>query len=217
MRGNVYFRPNEEKTEELGADGFDYSKVTVVKGKEGLCKTPMVMVTIEDIARDGYNSNDEIKYKVDEIEGYDNTAVAIPYKLMGAGDRLLGAQNDGMWDVKWIFNNKSIVSAHMDGTIREWNVNKLQRSDNVMKGHKPWVNAIDCDNVNNVIVSGGQDGDVRVWKVNESSNGQSEIKLTQHFSKVHPITVKSIAISSDAKYVASGADDKQVQIRAIRT
>ncbi len=51
---------------------------------------------------------------------------------------------------------------------------------------------------------------MRVWNIKEEKG-----ELVERFEKVHEVTIKTIAVSSNGKFVVSGADDREVAIRLI--
>ena len=100
-------------------------------------------------------------------------------------------------------DNRYIVSASNDKTVRLWDVNsgKLLKT---LNGHSNSVNSVVISSDNRYIVSGSWDNTVKLWDVN---SGNFLKTFSEHLSSVN-----SIAISSDSKYIVSGSWDKTVKL-----
>ncbi|SFV87989.1 High-affnity carbon uptake protein Hat/HatR [hydrothermal vent metagenome] len=71
----------------------------------------------------------------------------------------------GVYSVAISTDNRFIVSAGDDGTVRRWDMKTGQAIGSPLQGHSGWVNSVAISTDNRFIVSAGNDGTVRRWDI----------------------------------------------------
>ncbi|CAK9021731.1 NACHT domain- and WD repeat-containing protein 1, partial [Durusdinium trenchii] len=125
--------------------------------------------------------------------------------LRGVGSDNFAAGHHN-WTTSAAFSDDEtqVASGSYDSTVRIWDVTSA-KTLHVLSGHEHRVNAVDFHA--GLVASGSADKTVRVW---DASTGE----LVRSFDE-HKASVKSVALSSDAKLVASGGDDSVVVLRSV--
>ncbi len=121
------------------------------------------------------------------------------YGLGGLAEKKI--HQDAVSSLYFARNNKFLVSASDDGTIKVSNPRTLKEILKI-KAQQGYVKSAIVTNDCQHIVSGGEDGSVKIWEV---ATG----KLVHTF-KGHESMVKSIALSNNGKYAASGGENMPV-------
>ena len=100
-------------------------------------------------------------------------------------------------------DNKYVVSASSDYTVRIWNL--LQKTqENILLGHLDEVTAVVMTSDNKSIISGSRDKTIRIWNFLE--------KTQESVLEGHTCSVLTVAVTSDNKYIISGAWDNTIRI-----
>jgi len=109
-----------------------------------------------------------------------------------------------------------VVSGADDGTVRIWEVSKLQIGKisplHRLKNGTIAVRSVAFSPDENHVISGGDDGTVRIWNI--ASGNQIGAPLgRQESNQDNPsFMIRSVAFSPDGTYVVSGGDDGFVRI-----
>ncbi|KAM8913694.1 jouberin [Spinachia spinachia] len=105
-----------------------------------------------------------------------------------------------VYDLCWSRDDVSLLSASSDGTVREWNVEKLQGTAQKVLPHPSFVYCAQYHpTAQNLVVTGGFDSLVRVWRLDvEDVNGQ----LLQEFEG-HNSFINSICFDSEGRRMFS--------------
>ncbi|KAM6917304.1 jouberin isoform 2-T2 [Lycodopsis pacificus] len=105
-----------------------------------------------------------------------------------------------VYDLCWSTDDRSLVSASSDGTVREWNVERLQGSAQKVLPHPSFVYCAQYQpTAQNLVVTGGFDSLVRVWRLDvDDVNGQ----LLQEFEG-HNSFINSICFDSEGRRMFS--------------
>ncbi|KAK9534080.1 hypothetical protein VZT92_009153 [Zoarces viviparus] len=105
-----------------------------------------------------------------------------------------------VYDLCWSTDDRSLVSASSDGTVREWNVERLQASAQKVLPHPSFVYCAQYQpTAQNLVVTGGFDSLVRVWRLDvDDVNGQ----LLQEFEG-HNSFINSICFDSEGRRMFS--------------
>ncbi|XP_049451487.1 jouberin [Epinephelus fuscoguttatus] len=98
-----------------------------------------------------------------------------------------------VYDLCWSRDDRSLLSASSDGTVREWNVERLQQSAQKVLPHPSFVYCAQYHpTAQNLVVSGGYDSLLRVWRVDvDEVNGQLLQELEGHNSFINSICFDS--------------------------
>ncbi|XP_028251526.1 jouberin isoform X2 [Parambassis ranga] len=101
-----------------------------------------------------------------------------------------------VYDLCWSRDDRSLLSASSDGTVREWNVERLLGTAQKVLPHPSFVySARYHPTTQNLVVTGGYDGLVRVWRLDVSDvNGQ----LLQEFEG-HSTFINTICFDSEGR------------------
>ncbi len=121
--------------------------------------------------------------------------------LWDAATKQIVSQFDGnssVWNLAFSPDGQSLVSAHGDGSIYVWDMNKRRRTTG-LDGHGNHVLAVAYSPDGKCIASAGKDGAVIVW------NAATEQKEATLFS--HETRVLNLAFSPDGKWLASFDQD----------
>ncbi|XP_069567712.1 jouberin isoform X1 [Brachyistius frenatus] len=98
-----------------------------------------------------------------------------------------------VYDLCWSRDDRSLLSASSDGTVREWNVERLQGTAQKVLPHPSFVySARYHPSAQNLVVSAGFDSLVRVWKLDVADvNGQLLQEYEGHGSFINTICFDS--------------------------
>ncbi|XP_023122880.2 jouberin isoform X2 [Amphiprion ocellaris] len=109
-----------------------------------------------------------------------------------------------VYDLCWSRDDRSLLSASSDGTVREWNVEKLQGTAQKVLPHPCFVYCAQYHPTSqNLVVTGGYDGLVRTWRLDVGDvNGQ----LLQEFEG-HGSFINTVCFDSEGRRMFS-ADNK---------
>ncbi|XP_056283031.1 jouberin isoform X2 [Pseudoliparis swirei] len=105
-----------------------------------------------------------------------------------------------VYDLCWSGDDRSLLSASSDGTVREWNVEGLQAAAQKVLPHPSFVYCAQYrPTAQNLVVTGGFDSLVRVWRLDvDDVNGQ----LLQEFEG-HGSFINSICFDSEGSRMFS--------------
>ncbi|XP_068437045.1 jouberin isoform X2 [Clinocottus analis] len=105
-----------------------------------------------------------------------------------------------IYDLCWSRDDRSLLSASSDGTVREWNVERLQGTAQKVLPHPSFVYCAQYHpTAQNLVVTGGFDSLVRVWRLDvDDVNGQ----LLQEFEG-HNSFINSICFDSEGRRMFS--------------
>ncbi|MDQ2906211.1 MAG: hypothetical protein M3Y81_22045, partial [Chloroflexota bacterium] len=120
---------------------------------------------------------------------------------------------DLVFAVAWSPGGKALVSAGSDGTAQVWDAQTGQRIS-IFRGHMGAVYAVAWSPDGKIIVTGGADRTVQVWN---AVNGKLIFTYSRRaFPRLtgwgHTGRVRTVGWSSDGKHIASGGEDKTVQV-----
>uniref|UniRef100_I3IWA8 Jouberin n=1 Tax=Oreochromis niloticus TaxID=8128 RepID=I3IWA8_ORENI len=106
-----------------------------------------------------------------------------------------------VYDLCWSRDDRSLLSASSDGTVREWNVERLQVTAQKVLPHPSFVySARYHPTAQNLVVTGGYDCLIRVWRVDVGDvNGQ----LLQEFEG-HSSFINTVCFDSEGRRMFSG-------------
>ncbi|XP_026007592.1 jouberin isoform X2 [Astatotilapia calliptera] len=106
-----------------------------------------------------------------------------------------------VYDLCWSRDDCSLLSASSDGTVREWNVERLQVTAQKVLPHPSFVySARYHPTAQNLVVTGGYDCLIRVWRVDVGDvNGQ----LLQEFEG-HGSFINTVCFDSEGRRMFSG-------------
>lgn len=101
-------------------------------------------------------------------------------------------------------NNNYAATGHGDGSLILWDLMN-KKSIACFKHQDGWVNSVALNNDASTIISGGGDNLLYVWRKTATNFMQTTLEG-------HTDRIWTVCISDDAKYAASGSDDKSVRI-----
>ncbi|XP_038155470.1 jouberin [Cyprinodon tularosa] len=98
-----------------------------------------------------------------------------------------------VYDLCWSIDDKSLLSASSDGTVREWNVERLLESAQKVLPHPSFVYCARYHpSAQNLAVTGSYDRLIRVWRLDvEDVNGQMLQEFEAHSSFINTICFDS--------------------------
>ncbi|XP_039594472.1 jouberin isoform X2 [Polypterus senegalus] len=131
-------------------------------------------------------------------DGYPIVAYEIP------SGKVLGAFNGHLnivYDLSWSKDDKSLISASSDGTVRVWNMETFQGLVDKVLPHPSFVYASQFHPAAQyLVVTGGYDCVIRIWNVKvKNANGQ----LLQEFDG-HKSFINTLCFSKDGINMFSG-------------
>ncbi|XP_059209875.1 jouberin [Centropristis striata] len=105
-----------------------------------------------------------------------------------------------IYDLCWSRDDRSLLSASSDGTVREWNVERLQTTAQKVLPHPSFVYCAQYHpTAQQLVVTGGYDSLVRVWRLDVNDvNGQ----LLQEFEG-HNSFINSLCFDSEGRRMFS--------------
>ncbi|KAK2826549.1 hypothetical protein Q5P01_020763 [Channa striata] len=106
-----------------------------------------------------------------------------------------------VYDLCWSRDDRSLLSASSDGTVREWNVERLQEMAQKVLPHPSFVYCAQYHpTAQNMVVTGGYDSLIRVWRLDvDDVYGQ----LLQEFEG-HNGFINTICFDSEGRRMFSG-------------
>ncbi|XP_030574561.1 jouberin isoform X2 [Archocentrus centrarchus] len=106
-----------------------------------------------------------------------------------------------VYDLCWSRDDRSLLSASSDGTVREWNVERLQATAQKVLPHPSFVYCARYHpTAQNLVITGGYDSLIRVWRLDvDDVNGQ----LLQEFEG-HSSFVNAVCFDSEGRRMFSG-------------
>ncbi|XP_026195141.1 jouberin isoform X2 [Anabas testudineus] len=109
-----------------------------------------------------------------------------------------------VYDLCWSRDDRSLLSASSDGTVREWNVERLLGTAQKVLTHPSFVYCAQYHpTAQNLVVTGGYDSVLRVWRLDVNDlNGQ----LLQEFEG-HNSFINTVCFDSEGRRMFS-ADNK---------
>ncbi|XP_027130777.1 jouberin isoform X1 [Larimichthys crocea] len=98
-----------------------------------------------------------------------------------------------VYDLCWSRDDRTLLSASSDGTVREWNVERLLGSAQKVLPHPSFVYCAQYHpTAQNLVVSGGYDSLVRVWRLDvDDVNGQLLQEFEGHNSFINTVCFDS--------------------------
>lgn len=105
-----------------------------------------------------------------------------------------------VYDLCWSRDDRSLLSASSDGTVREWNVERLSGTAQKVLPHPSFVYSAQYHpTAQNLVVTGGYDSLVRVWRLDvDDVNGQ----LLQEFEG-HQSFINTVCFDSEGRRMFS--------------
>ncbi|XP_029348983.1 jouberin [Echeneis naucrates] len=105
-----------------------------------------------------------------------------------------------VYDLCWSRDDRTLLSASSDGTVREWNVERLQGTAQKVLPHPSFVYCAQYHpTAQNLVLTGGFDSLVRVWRLDaDDVNGQ----LLQEFEG-HNTFINTICFDSEGRRMFS--------------
>ncbi|TDG99091.1 hypothetical protein EPR50_G00207350 [Perca flavescens] len=105
-----------------------------------------------------------------------------------------------VYDLCWSRDDRSLLSASSDGTVKEWNMERLQGTSQKVLPHPSFVYCAQYHpTAQNLVVTGGYDALVRVWRLDvDDVNGQ----LLQEFEG-HNSFINSVCFDSEGRRMFS--------------
>lgn len=131
----------------------------------------------------------------------DDTTVALWNAETGQPLGALAGHDERVWSVAFGPKGKWIASASADGTVKLWDTETKRHR--TLTGHTGAVQAVAFINDGTRVVSASLDRTVRVWDI--ESGEQVEVL------SAHEHDVRSLAVSSDGKRLASG-DHRTIRV-----
>lgn len=106
-----------------------------------------------------------------------------------------------VYDLCWSRDDRSLLSASSDGTVREWNVERLQTTAQKVLPHPSFVYCARYHpTAQNLVITGGYDSLIRVWRLDVNDvNGQ----LLQEFEG-HSSFINTVCFDSEGRRMFSG-------------
>lgn len=129
-------------------------------------------------------------------------------KLRCTGDLVKGLRGhfDEVWEVAYSSNGNLLASGSGDAGIKLWYVDTGVEIA-TLKGHNRDVFGLAFSNDNSMLASASFDHTVRLWDLVKVYNPQNFI--------MNRDTVRSVAVSSDGRYLVYGGLDRRVHLREI--
>lgn len=79
--------------------------------------------------------------------------------------RIISGHQSAITDVDFTPDNKTLLSASRDGTVRLWDVNDPKKFPILLDDHEDWVLTACFDPSGNYVISGSKDNYIRMWPV----------------------------------------------------
>jgi len=120
-------------------------------------------------------------------------------------------------DLAFSEDNKFLVSAGADKTIRIWQASNFLKSSSfiktdqsaILQGHSGSVTTIAISNKNGFVVSGSEDKTIRVWDLSSIQIGQT-ISNSIAEGKYHTDIIRKVIITPDDTQIITGSNDGKV-------
>jgi WD40 repeat protein/transcriptional regulator with XRE-family HTH domain len=112
-------------------------------------------------------------------------------------------------------NDSYVATGTMDGRIDVWRTRDYKREYSLLdpeagqQGSSGWIGAVAFDGDGKLLVSGGFDKVVRLWHMKD--------RAVAHRWNEHSDAIRSVDISEDGEWVASGSKDRSVYLYSTST
>ena len=120
---------------------------------------------------------------------------------------LIQIHTEGVLQIAITEDEKYLVSASADKTIRIWNLIE-NRQISILTGHNSSVLAVAVSKDREFIASGSQDGTIILWNF--------QAKNIIGILKGHIKSIKHVAITNNTKYIVSGSRDGSIILWSIK-
>jgi len=137
------------------------------------------------------------------VKLWDTKTMACDHTIRGHGDFVRSVAVTG--------DNKYVVSASDDTTLRVWDIKK-SKLHGIFKGHNKGIYCVAAGK-GSMVASASRDYTIKVWDAASADKPAKKAYMKEF--KTHKGDVNSCCFFKDGEFVASGSDDKSVQIHKV--
>ena len=139
---------------------------------------------------------------------YDNTIILWDMET-GKPLRTLTGHNGAIMALAFRPDGSVLASASSDRTVKLWDVKTGDRLDTFAEAVKE-QNTVLFTADGRRVIAGGADNRIRIWQISPTAKeGTNRLLVTQF---AHEGTILRLALSADARIIASSADDRTVKL-----